>query len=160
MFFHFLPSFVNLNIISCSFLQISHRTSYYWQELTDSNGKTVFMWEIEKLSRADSCNSEKCSCQIWFTLNRTYHYELNIQFIFLRFLNIFSIFYSIWRLYEPTQSCGFIHCNRHSVYQIKLFSLHYGFVLHLLIFSFCIKLLLHWSIGLLKCQIMSKTANL
>ena len=79
-FFDLQANFVKMIIIRY-ILQISHQTSHYWQELTDFNGKTVLLWEFEKLSRAQTVViSLKCSCQIWFTLNRHIinHYPVNI----------------------------------------------------------------------------------
>ena len=73
--------------ITRSILQISHKPSHYWQELTDFNVKTALLWEFEKLSRAKSCN-------FWeMFLSDLIYFKPNIlldiiQLIFLRILNI------------------------------------------------------------------------
>ena len=85
-FFHSQPNFVNM-FITRSILQISHKPSHYWQELTDFNVKTALLWEFEKLSRAKSCN-------FWeMFLSNLIYFKPNIlldiiQLIFLRILNI------------------------------------------------------------------------
>ena len=75
VFFDLQANFVKMIIIR-AILQISHQTSHYWQELTDFNGKTVLLWEFEKLSRADSCNFSEMFLSNLIYFKQAYYYPL------------------------------------------------------------------------------------